>query len=176
MGRDTATALSLYVFVSPAAVRLGHGPYPRHSLAVLPSTDAAQNPASVCPAALEVPSFVVGIYFRGGHDLMERSPDYTAAQLSRKYLFFVGAVLLFTPIYLLQAVPNQLLDAEFQECVRYGTYRGIPPVLPVPDTSVSSVRRQYRYWTLGKFGTTSIPVPSTSVSSVRLRYRYRTLR
>ena len=61
MGRDTATALTLYVFVSPAAVRLGHGPYPRHSLAVLLSTDPAQNPASVCPAALEVPSFVVCI-------------------------------------------------------------------------------------------------------------------
>ena len=28
----------------------------------------------------------------------------------------------------------------------------------------------------GKFGTTSIPVPDTSVSSVRHQYRYRTLR
>ena len=77
-----------------------------------------------------------------------------------------------------------------QGCVRYGTYRGIPPVLPVPDTSVSSVRHQYRYWTLrqvrygintgtghfGKFGTTSISVPDTSVCSVRHQYRHRTLR
>ena len=94
-----------------------------------------------------------------------------------------------------------------QGCVRYGTYRGIPAVytagitgaghfgkfrtisIPVLDTSVSSVRYQYRYWTLryvwydintgtagtgtdfhtgtgyfGKFGTISIPVPDTSVS------------
>ena len=54
-------------------------------------------------------------------------------------------------------------------------------MLPVPDTSVSSVQHQYyRHRTLryvrnintgnghfGKFGTTSIPVPETSVSSVR---------
>ena len=70
--------------------------------------------------------------------------------------------------------------------VRTEAYRRyIPPVLPVPDTSVSSVRHQYRYRTLryvrydintgtghfGKFGTTSIPVPDTSLSSVRHRYR-----
>ena len=67
--------------------------------------------------------------------------------------------------------------------------RYIPPVLPAPDTSVSSVH-QYRYRTLrsgrydintgsghfGKFSTTSIPVPDTSISSVRHQYRYRTLR
>ena len=60
---------------------------------------------------------------------------------------------------------------------------------PVPETSVSSVRHQYRYRKLrqvryvntgtghfGKFGTLSIPVPETSVSSVRHQYRYRTLR
>ena len=74
-----------------------------------------------------------------------------------------------------------------QGCVRYGTYRGIPPVLPVPDTSVSSVRHKYRYRTLRyKFGTISIPVlpapvqtfmpvPDTSVSSEH-QYRYRILR
>ena len=92
--------------------------------------------------------------------------------------------------------------------VRYGTYRGVPAVytagitgtghcgkfstasIPVPETSVSSVRHQYRYRRLrqvrydintgtghcGKFGTTSIPVPETSVSSVRHQCRYRTLR
>ena len=103
----------------------------------------------------------------------------------------------------------------YQGCVRYGTYRGISAVytggitgtgpfgkfgtsIPVPDTSVSSVRHQYRYRTLrkvrydmdtgttgtgtgldastghfGNFGT-SIPVPDTSVSSVQ-HPRYRTL-
>ena len=45
----------------------------------------------------------------------------------------------------------------FQGCVRYGTYRGIPPVLSVPGTSVSSVRHQYRYRRY-RYG--------------RLRYRY----
>ena len=57
--------------------------------------------------------------------------------------------------------------------------------IPVPDTSVTSVRQQYRYRTLrqvwydsntvtrpiSKFGTTSIPVPDTSVSSVGHQYR-----
>ena len=66
-------------------------------------------------------------------------------------------------------------------------HRYIPPVLPVPDTSVSSVH-QYRYRALrylryhintatgyfGNVGTTSIPVPDTSVTSVH-QYRYRTL-
>ena len=77
---------------------------------------------------------------------------------------------------------------DLQGCIRYGVYRGIPPVLPVPDASVSSVRHQYRYRTLrqvrhdinsgtghfGKFGTTTIPVPDTLVSSARPQYRYRT--
>ena len=62
--------------------------------------------------------------------------------------------------------------------------------IPIPDTSVRSVRHGYRYRTLrqvrydsntgtrhfGKFGTTSMPVPDTSASSVRHQYRYRTLR
>ena len=66
----------------------------------------------------------------------------------------------------------------------------MPPVLPVPDTSVGSVRYQYRYRALrqvrysinadtgyfGKLGTTSMPVPDTSVGSVRYQFRYRTLR
>ena len=82
-----------------------------------------------------------------------------------------------------------------QGCVRYGTYRGIPPVytagttgtghfgnfgttsIPAPDTSVSSIRHQYTgTGHFGKFGTTSTPVPDTSVSSVAHQYRYRTLR
>ena len=37
---------------------------------------------------------------------------------------------------------------KLQGCVRYGTYRDIPRVLPVPDSSVSSVRHQYRYRTV----------------------------
>ena len=50
-------------------------------------------------------------------------------------------------------------------CVPYRTYRGIPPVLPVPDTLVSSVRHQYRdTGHFGNFGTTSI--------SRYLRHRY----
>ena len=71
--------------------------------------------------------------------------------------------------------------------VRTEAYRRyLPPVLPVPDSSASSVRHQYRYRTLryvrydintgtgylGKFGTISIPVPDTLVSSVRHQYRY----
>ena len=78
--------------------------------------------------------------------------------------------------------------------VRNEAYRRyMPPVLPVPDTSVSSVRLQYRYdintgtGNFGKFGTTSIavlavpvqtfvPVPEKSVSSVRRQYRYPTFR
>ena len=58
----------------------------------------------------------------------------------------------------------------------------------VPDTSVSSVRRQYRYRTLGQvryaintdtgnfgtFGTISIPIPAVPVCTyLRRRYRYR---
>ena len=90
-----------------------------------------------------------------------------------------------------------------QGCVRYGAYRGIPPVdiavitgtehippvVPVPDPSVSSVRHQYRYRTLryvrydvntrtGHFGNcgTSMPVPDASISAVRYGYRYRRYR
>ena len=79
---------------------------------------------------------------------------------------------------------------------KFGTiWIPVPPVpiqtfIPVPDTSVSSVRHQYRYRTLrkgrysintstrhfGNFGTTSIPVSNTSVSWVRHQYRYRILR
>ena len=44
--------------------------------------------------------------------------------------------------------------------VRNEAYRRyIPPVLAVPDTSVSSVRRQHRCGNFDMFGTTSIPVP-----------------
>ena len=61
-------------------------------------------------------------------------------------------------------------------CRRQSTYQGvfgtvrtdayrryIRPVLPLPNH-------------FGKFGTISIPVPDTSASSVRHQYRYRTLR
>ena len=47
---------------------------------------------------------------------------------------------------------------------------------PVPDTSVSSVRHQYRRRILRTFGVTSIPVPDTWVTSARHLYRYRVLR
>ena len=81
--------------------------------------------------------------------------------------------------------------------VRTEAYRPcVPPALPAPDTSVSSVRHQYRYRTLRyvrydittgtghfcKFGKTwmtvppvpvqpFIPVPDTSVISVQHQYR-----
>ena len=58
--------------------------------------------------------------------------------------------------------------------VRIEAYRRyLPPALPVPDTSVRSVRHQHHF---GKFRTTSIPAPDTSVSSVRQQYRYQMLR
>ena len=57
--------------------------------------------------------------------------------------------------------------ADKGRCVRYGTYRVIPPVYTTGITGAKHV---------GEFGTTSIPVPDTSVSTVRHQYRYRTLR
>ena len=92
--------------------------------------------------------------------------------------------------------------------VRYGVNTGTgnfgkfgTTSIPVPETSVSSVRHRYRYRRcryrlsyryrtlrqvrydvntgtrhFGEFGTLSIPVPETSVSSVRHQYRYRILR
>ena len=52
-------------------------------------------------------------------------------------------------------------------CVRYGTYRGIPPIYTTGNIGIGH---------FGKFSTTSIPVRETSVSSVRRQYRNRTLR
>ena len=54
-----------------------------------------------------------------------------------------------------------------QGCVRPGTYRGTPPVYTAGITGTGH---------FGNFGTTSIPVPDTSVSSVRCQYRYQTPR
>ena len=56
-------------------------------------------------------SFMVCRHVRVGHDLMEGSLGYTAMQSSQNDLFFVGALLLCTPIDLVQ-VPTQLSDAE----------------------------------------------------------------
>ena len=55
---------------------------------------------------------------------------------------------------------NQSVRGNYktQECVRYGTYRGVPPVYTAGITGTENC---------GKFGTLSIPVPATSVSSVR---------
>ena len=66
-------------------------------------------PASVCLAALEVISFLVSICVL---DMI----SWNALQDTQpfkyyKRTFFVGALLLFTPVYLPQ-VPNQLLDDE----------------------------------------------------------------
>ena len=60
-------------------------------------------PASVCLAALEVPSFVVGVCVLG---ISWSAFQDTAMQLQNA-IFFVGALLLWTSIYLLQ-IPNQL--------------------------------------------------------------------
>ena len=75
--------LSLYVFVYPAAVRLGHDPYPRHCLAVLLSPDKAQNACLRLSSCIRS-SFLCGRHLRVWHDLMERSPVYTAVQLFHK--------------------------------------------------------------------------------------------
>ena len=60
-------------------------------------------PTSVCLAALEVPSFVVGVCVLG---ISWSAFQDTAMQLQNA-IFFVGALLLWTSIYLLQ-IPNQL--------------------------------------------------------------------
>ena len=62
--------------------------------------------------------------------------------------------------------PKGTFWTAYKRCVRHGTYRGIPPV------STAGITGTGRF---GNFGT-SIPVPDTSVSSVRYQYRYRTLR
>ena len=49
-------------------------------------------------------------------------------------------------------------------------------IMPVPNTSVSSVQHQYRYRTLRYVRYNIIPAPETSVRSVRHQYWYRTLR
>ena len=118
----------------------------------------------------------------------------TAAAVLVRYYLFTTSSFFYLP-------GTRYSSIKLQGCVRYGTYRYIPPVLPVPNTWVSSVRHgyryrryrfrlSYRYHTLrqvrcsintgtghfGKFGTASIPVPDTSVSSVQYQYQYRTLR
>ena len=62
---------------------------------------------------------------------------------------------------------NTVIYVYLHGCVRYGTYRGIPPVYAAGVTGTGH---------FGKFGTTSLPVPNTSVSSVRHQYRYHTTR
>ena len=51
-----------------------------------------------------------------------------------------------------------MYSAVLQGCVRYGTYRGIPPVYTAGITGTGH---------FGSFNTTSIPVPNTSVSSAK---------
>ena len=58
-------------------------------------------------------------------------------------------------------------NSIYQGCVRYGTYRGVPAVYTPGNTGTGH---------FGEFGTASIPVPETWVSSVRRQYRYRKLR
>ena len=67
-------------------------------------------PASVCLAALEDISFVVGICVLG---MVSRNAlQDTQPCKYYKRTFFVGALPLFTLVYL-QQVPNQLLDDEY---------------------------------------------------------------
>ena len=61
---------------------------------------------------------------------------------------------------------NNNAELLVQGCVRYGTYRGVPPVYTAGITGTGL---------FFKFGTTSVPAPDTSVSSVRHQYRYRKL-
>ena len=99
------------VCVSPAAVRLGHGPHPRHCLAVLLSPEKVQNTClrlSSCTRS----SFLYGRHLRVEHEIMKRSPGYAAVHLLQNHIFFVGALLLFTPFNVLQ-VPNRLWGAEY---------------------------------------------------------------
>ena len=67
----------------------------------------------------------------------------------------------------LPAVYQDVPAGILQGCVRYGTYRGVPAVYTAGITGTGH---------FGKFGTASIPVPETSVSSVRHQYRYQKLR
>ena len=127
----------------------------------------------------------------------KKCKSFVFLQVQGDYVFIVHLCIQL----IIQRVPfeQQTKKGVFGAVRTEANRRYILPVLPVPDTSVSSVRHQYRYRTLrwvrydintgtghfGKFGT-SIPVPDTSVSSVhgyryrryryRLSYRYRTLR
>lgn len=111
-GRGAAAALSLYLYLqqlydsasthTPDTVSLcsSHQIRPR-------------MPASVCLAALVVPSFVVGICVSGmisWNALQDTQPRRIQNDI------FVCALLLCTIIYLLQ-VPNQLLHAVYLDAV-----------------------------------------------------------
>ena len=90
------------VFLSPAAVRLGHVPYPRHCLAVLLSPGTAQNACRLSSCSRS--SLLCTRHLCVGHDLLERSPGCTAAQLQNG-IFFVCALLLCTICYKYQTSP-----------------------------------------------------------------------
>ena len=89
------------------------------------------------------------------------------------------------PVHQCQYLTLRLVRYDFHTATgnfaKFGTiWIPVPPVLvqtfmPVPDTSVSSVRYQYRYRHFDNFST-SIPVPDTSISSVQHPYRYRAYR
>ena len=88
--KGAAAALSL--FVSPEAVRLAHGPYPRHCLAVL-SPDTGQT-AGLRLSRRTPSSFLGCRHSCVGHDLTERSPveccftvGRNAAAALRLYVF-----------------------------------------------------------------------------------------
>ena len=164
-GRDTAAALSLCVFVSPAAVWLGHGPYPRHCLAVL-SPDAAQNACLLLSSSARS-SFLCGRHLRVGHDLMERFPWYTAVPFITKLQKKNGALLLFTPIniYLLQ-VPNQLLDDEYSS-IWYTVKYCMSTVSTVSNTVVSH--------SIVKCGTVQYRIVQNSSTVVQYLLQYSTV-
>ena len=102
------------IFVSPAAVPLGYGPYPRHCLAVVLSSDTAKNACLRQSRSCTRSSFFCGphlfVCWARSHGTVSRTIHGRA---TTKLLFCVCALLLLcTIIYLLQSwLPNQLLNA-----------------------------------------------------------------
>ena len=131
----------------------------------------------------------VSIYKTKWRFFFATSPKYEARNRTRirisprneNYLSFNFKETMFFLFIFFQFIIQRVTFEQHTKKGVFGTVRTeayrryIVPVLSVPDTSVSSVRHQYRYRTLREFGTTFIPVLDTWVSLVH-QYRYRTLR
>ena len=108
-----AAALSLYIYTYIYIRQLNDSgtPHTPDTVSLCSSHQTPPKmPASVCSAALEAISFVVGIFVMGM--IAWNALQHTQPRKYYKMTFFVGALLLFTPIYLLQVL-NQLLDDEY---------------------------------------------------------------